>query len=48
MTDTSTVFITITIKQWVACLSYLDANAINIKTVRGNNKGQYQPPSKMI
>jgi len=49
MTDTSTAFITTTTKQRAACLNYLDANAINIKSVCGNSKGQYrkqQKPSK--
>lgn len=47
----STIFTTTTTKQRAACPSYLDANAINIKSVCGNNEGQHreqQNPSKTI
>lgn len=50
MTDPSTS-ITTTTKQRAACLSYLDANTINIRSVCENNEQHYrkqQNPSKTI
>lgn len=41
MTDTS-IFTTTTTKHRAARLSYLDANAIHLKSVCGNNEGQHR------